>query len=163
MRAATIILSLFVLGFTSCSAPRTLIQNSRTDSVGIDRKVDIRTRIEYVPIIVHIPDQRASAIIEPSDTSHLETDYAVSDAFVRPDGKLYHDLRNKPQQKPINVPVEVTDTTTTQKIERQKRERIEIPVPMPLTWWQRFWLTSGKIGWGLLAGAIIGIIIRKRL
>lgn len=34
---------------------------------------------------------------------------------------------------------------------------------MPLTWWQRFWLTSGKIGWGLLTGAIIGIIIRKRL
>jgi hypothetical protein len=31
---------------------------------------------------------------------------------------------------------------------------------MPLTWWQRFWLTSGKIGWGLLTGAIIGIIIR---
>ena len=89
--------------------------------------------------------------------------YAVSDAFIRPDGKLYHDLRNKPQEKPINIPVEVTDTTTTQTIDRQERERIEIPVPMPLTWWQRFWLTSGKIGWGLLTGAIIGIIIRKRL
>ena len=161
MRTATFILSFAIVGLASCSAPRTLIQSSRTDSVGIDRKVDIRTRIEYVPIIVHIPDQRASAIIEPSDTSHLETDYAVSDAFIRPDGKLY--LRNKPQEKPINIPVEVTDTTTTQTIDRQERERIEIPVPMPLTWWQRFWLTSGKIGWGLLTGAIIGIIIRKRL
>ena len=128
MRTATFILSFAIVGLASCSAPRTLIQSSRTDSVGIDRKVDIRTRIEYVPIIVHIPDQRASAIIEPSDTSHLETDYA-----------------------------------TTQTIDRQERERIEIPVPMPLTWWQRFWLTSGKIGWGLLTGAIIGIIIRKRL
>ena len=143
MRTATFILSFAIVGLASCSAPRTLIQSSRTDSVGIDRKVDIRTRIEYVPIIVHIPDQRASAIIEPSDTSHLETDYAVSDAFIRPDGKLYHDLRNKPQEKPINIPVEVTDTTTTQTIDRQERERIEIPVPMPLTWWQRFWLTSG--------------------
>ena len=82
MRTATFILSFAIVGLASCSAPRTLIQSSRTDSVGIDRKVDIRTRIEYVPIIVHIPDQRASAIIEPSDTSHLETDYAVSDAFI---------------------------------------------------------------------------------
>lgn len=72
MRTATFILSFAIVGLASCSAPRTLIQSSRTDSVGIDRKVDIRTRIEYVPIIVHIPDQRASAIIEPSDTSHLK-------------------------------------------------------------------------------------------
>ena len=58
MRTATFILSFAIVGLASCSAPRTLIQSSRTDSVGIDRKVDIRTRIEYVPIIVHIPDKR---------------------------------------------------------------------------------------------------------
>lgn len=162
MRTATFILPFVFFGLAGCSAPRTLIQSSRTDSVRIDRKVDIRTRVEYVPIVVHIPDQRTSAITEPADTSRLETDYAVSDAFIRADGKLHHDLRNKPRNKPINVPVEVTDTTTTRTIHRQERERIEVPVSMPLTWWQRFWLTSGKIGWGLLAGAIAGIIIRKR-
>ena len=75
MRTATFILSFAIVGLASCSAPRTLIQSSRTDSVGIDRKVDIRTRIEYVPIIVHIPDQRASAIIEPSDTSKRITPF----------------------------------------------------------------------------------------
>lgn len=163
MRTSTFILSFAIVGLASCSAPRTLIQSSRVDSVSIDRKIDIRTRIEYVPILVHIPNQRTSATVKPSDTSHLETDYAVSDAFVRPDGKLYHDLRNKSQEKLINAPVEVTDTTTTMTIDRKKQERVEVPVPMPLTWWQRFWITSGRIAWGVLAGAIISTSIRKRL
>lgn len=107
--------------------------------------------------------QQTSVIAEPSDTSHLETKYAASDAFIRPDGKLYHDLRNKPQEKSEIVPVEITDTTATSTIVRQEQERIEVPVPMPLTWWQRFWNMSGKIAWGLLAGVIIGIIVRRRL
>lgn len=163
MRPAMIILVLAIIGLTGCSAPRTLIQSSRTDSVRTDRKVEIRTRIEYVPVFVQIPDQRESAIIEQSDTSHLETQYAASDAFIRPDGMLYHDLRNKPQEKHVNVPVEVTDTSTTRTIDRQQREQIEVPVPMPLSWWQRLWQTSGKIAWGLLAGAIIALIFRKRV
>ena len=69
MRTATFILSFAIVGLASCSAPRTLIQSSRTDSVGIDRKVDIRTRIEYVPIIVHIPDQRVSNCLSLSISS----------------------------------------------------------------------------------------------
>ena len=47
MRTATFILSFAIVGLASCSAPRTLIQSSRTDSVGIDRKVDIRTPVSY--------------------------------------------------------------------------------------------------------------------
>ena len=34
MRTATFILSFAIVGLASCSAPRTLIQSSRTDSVG---------------------------------------------------------------------------------------------------------------------------------
>lgn len=162
MRIKTILLPVAVLATTGCSAPRTLIRSSRQDSVRIDRKVDIRTRIQYVPVIVQIPDQRASAVTEPSDTSHLETQYALSDAFIRPDGKLYHDLRNKPQNSAKTVPVEVTDTVKTQTINRQEIRQSEVPVPMPLTAWQRWWITSGKIAWGLLAGAVIAGIIRKR-
>ena len=124
----------------SCSPSRVLVQSRQTDSVRIDEKIRIRTQIKYVPVIVHIPDQQTSVIAEPSDTSHLETKYAASDAFIRPDGKLYHDLRNKPQEKSEIVPVEITDTTATSTIVRQEQERIEVPVPMPLTWWQRFWI-----------------------
>ena len=127
----------------SCSPSRVLVQSRQTDSVRIDEKIRIRTQIKYVPVIVHIPDQQTSVIAEPSDTSH--------------------DLRNKPQEKSEIVPVEITDTTATSTIVRQEQERIEVPVPMPLTWWQRFWNISGKIAWGLLAGAIIGIIVRRRL
>lgn len=157
MKRALLIASLCMV---SCSPSRVLVQSRQTDSVRIDEKIRIRTQIKYVPVIVHIPDQQTSVIAEPSDTSHLETKYAASDAF---DGKLYHDLRNKPQEKSEIVPVEITDTTATSTIVRQEQERIEVPVPMPLTWWQRFWNMSGKIAWGLLAGVIIGIIVRRRL
>lgn len=157
MKRALLIASLCMV---SCSPSRVLVQSRQTDSVRIDEKIRIRTQIKYVPVIVHIPDQQTSVI---ADTSHLETKYAASDAFIRPDGKLYHDLRNKPQEKSEIVPVEITDTTATSTIVRQEQERIEVPVPMPLTWWQRFWNMSGKIAWGLLAGVIIGIIVRRRL
>lgn len=156
MKRALLIASVLSLCMVSCSPSRVLVQSRQTDSVRIDEKIRIRTQIKYVPVIVHIPDQQTSVIAEPSDTSHLETKYAASDA-------LYHDLRNKPQEKSEIVPVEITDTTATSTIVRQEQERIEVPVPMPLTWWQRFWNISGKIAWGLLAGAIIGIIVRRRL
>lgn len=157
MKRALLIASVLSLCMVSCSPSRVLVQSRQTDSVRIDEKIRIRTQIKYVPVIVHIPDQQTSVIAEPSDTSHLETKYAASDAL------LYHDLRNKPQEKSEIVPVEITDTTATSTIVRQEQERIEVPVPMPLTWWQRFWNISGKIAWGLLAGAIIGIIVRRRL
>lgn len=127
MKRALLIASLCMV---SCSPSRVLVQSRQTDSVRIDEKIRIRTQIKYVPVIVHIPDQQTSVIAEPSDTSHLETKYAASDAFIRPDGKLYHDLRNKPQEKSEIVPVEITDTTATSTIVRQEQERIEVPVPM---------------------------------
>lgn len=162
MIRALLIASVLSLCMAGCSPSRVLVQSRQTDSVRIDEKIRIRTQIKYVPVIVHIPDQQMSVIAEPSDTSHLETQYAASDAFIRPDGKLYHDLRNKPQEKSEIVPIEITDTTATSTIVRQEQERIEVPVPMPLTWWQRFWNMSGKIAWGLLAGTIIGIIVRRK-
>ena len=88
MKRALLIASLCMV---SCSPSRVLVQSRQTDSVRIDEKIRIRTQIKYVPVIVHIPDQQTSVIAEPSDTSHLETKYAASDAFIRPDGKLYHD------------------------------------------------------------------------
>lgn len=162
MRSLTYFLLIAALGLSGCAASRVLLKNERLDSVRMDRNVNIRTRIEYVPVVVQVPDQRASALLEPADTSHLETEYAASDAFIRADGRLYHSLRNKPQKQPVKVPVAVVDTTTTQTIDRRERERVEVPVPIPLTRWQRFWLASGKVGWGLLAGAVLGMIIRKK-
>ena len=128
----------------SCSPSRVLVQSRQTDSVRIDEKIRIRTQIKYVPVIVHIPDQQTSVIAEPSDTSHLETKYAASDAFIRPDGKLYHDLRNKPQEKSEIVPVEITDTTATSTIVRQNKSGSRYPYRCPSHGGQRFWNISGK-------------------
>ena len=92
MKRALLIASVLSLCMVSCSPSRVLVQSRQTDSVRIDEKIRIRTQIKYVPVIVHIPDQQTSVIAEPSDTSHLETKYAASDAFIRPDGKLYLSL-----------------------------------------------------------------------
>ena len=75
-----------------CRASRPQITQS--DSV----KIEYRERIVEVPkfdtVTIDIPIQVAAAVVE--DSSHLETDYAVSDAHLTPLGYLSHTLENKP-------------------------------------------------------------------
>lgn len=75
-------------------------------------------------------------------TSHLETDYAISDAGINEDGSLFHSLINKNDSIPVLVPV-THDTVVIAKCK-------EIPVPVPeikeverdFSWWERFRLQS---------------------
>lgn len=136
-----LLLLIFLLG--GCASSRRL-----SESVHQQDSVDVRveTRIEYVPdtVLIEIPAQTAER--ETADSiSHLENDYATSDARINPDGSLFHDLKTKPQKKPVNVerPVEYRDrivyktkTVTETKI---------VKVPRDLTWWQKtqiygFWV-----------------------
>lgn len=98
---------------------------------------------------VSLPEQRAERHT-PDSTSHLETDAAVSDAAIMPDGSLYHTLA----QKPTPIPVAVPHTADTIEVE------IERPVPYPvaaeLTRSERFYLRIGRWAWWALVGAVAG-------
>lgn len=95
---------------------------------------------------------------ENRDTSsHLETDYAESDARIDPDGTLHHSLRNKPQEKP--VPVEVPQTQKDSIVYRDRYISETIEVPRDLTAWQKWQMRSF---WILLSGLAV-FVIRKPL
>lgn len=134
-----IILILLVVSLSSCCANRP-IATSISDSV----RVEVRTRTEYIrdTVTVEIPMQ-AERITTRDTTSHLENDYAQTDARINPDGSLYHSLETKPQQKPLPVelPIEHRDSI----VYRDKIVKDIVQVERNLSWWQKtqikgFWV-----------------------
>lgn len=108
-------------------------------------------RIDTVSVMVEIPAQSTERISRDS-TSHLETDFAVSDAWLTADGFLGHNLRNKPQKIEDAVPIAVKDTyfghekeKTTRMTVRETRT-VRITVGKPLKWWQKSLMWFGIIG-----------------
>ncbi|MBO4550594.1 MAG: hypothetical protein J5733_07670 [Bacteroidaceae bacterium] len=120
----------------SCKSHKPLTTIVAQDST----RVEVKIETVYVPdtVFVEIPAQTAERTTADS-TSHLENDYAKSDAAILPDGSLFHSLETKPQQKPVEFqkPVERKDSI----VYREK----EVPVPYPVTeyvekklsWWQQ--------------------------
>lgn len=149
-----LLLLTFIIG--GCASSRRLSESvHQQDSVGIR----VETRIEYVPdtVFIEIPAQTSERETADS-TSHLENDYATSDARINPDGTLYHNLKTKPQKKPVEFekPVERKDRVIykTKTVTKTKIEK----VPRDLTWWQK---TQMYGFWGLLV--IVLILFRKEL
>lgn len=116
-------------------------------------------RIDTVTVTVEIPAQSAERIGRDS-TSHLETDFAVSDAWLTPDGSLGHNLRNKPQKIKGTVPIAVKDTyfgyekEKTTRITVRKTKTVRITVEKSLKWWQKSLMWFGIIG---ISVVIIGV------
>ena len=129
-------LILFVLLFMAACCPhKHLTTNTTTQD---STRLEIREKVVFVSdtVFVEIPAQTAERTTQDS-TSHLENDYALSDARINPDGSLYHDLKTKPQEKPVpfDKPVERKDSIIyrTQYIDRE----VTVEVERELSWWER--------------------------
>lgn len=130
-----------VLLIGGCSPGKHL---AKTQQQQDSTRVEVRKEIVYVPdtVYLEIPSQTAERTTRDS-TSHLENDFAESDARINSDGTLYHDLRTKPQEKeiPVEVPKERKDSIIYRNIEVEKI----VPVERELTEWQKtqmrgFWV-----------------------
>lgn len=130
-----------VLLIGGCSPGKHL---AKTQQQQDSTRVEVRKEIVYVPdtVYLEIPSQTAERTTRDS-TSHLENDFAESDARINSDGTLYHDLRTKPQEKeiPVEVPKERKDSIIYRNIEVEKI----VPVERELTKWQKtqmrgFWV-----------------------
>lgn len=135
----TTLICTLILLLTACGTSRKLTTVQR-DSV----RVEVRKTVEYIhdTVTIEIPAQVAERTTRDS-SSHLENDYAESDARINSDGTLYHDLRTKPQEKevPVEVPAERNDSIIYRNIEVEKI----VPVERELTKWQKtqirgFWI-----------------------
>ena len=142
----TLLLIIVALALSACC-------NTKNLPVKIETRDSIITKVvkdtKYIKdtVYLEIPAQTAERTT-PDSTSHLENDYATSDARINEDGTLYHDLKTKPQNTPVEVdiPVQTTDSTTakTKYIDRE----VKIEAPRELTWWQK---TQIYGFWALLA------------
>lgn len=131
---------------TTATAPVILTER---DEKTVEREVI--TEIDTVAVFIEIPAQSAYRET-PDSTSHLETDYATSDAWVNPDGTLGHTLENKPQSKPVDVPVPKTTVNNNQTEAKIKEVPVPVPQPYPvekdLSKWEAFKIDAF---WYLLA------------
>lgn len=148
---------LIVVAFLLCSCgagKRLPVQTEQQDSV----RIEVRKETRYIKDTVFLVVPAQSAENTTRDTSsHLETDYAESDARINPDGTLHHTLRNKPQEKPIPVMVPLIQKDSIVYRLRLKKEVVQ--VPRELTGWQKWQMRSF---WILLSGLAI-FVLRKPL
>lgn len=121
-------LSLFLAG---CGTQRRVIEQEKQDT---------RIETKYERIFVHdtayieIPVQTAEITVRDS-TSHLENDYAFSEARITADGLLFHSLRTKAQKKAVPVEKQIERRDSVVYVDKQVQ--VPIPVEKELTWWQR--------------------------
>ena len=150
-----------ILGFiaflllTSCGAGKHLpVQTEQRDSV----RIEVRKETRYIKDTVFLTVPAQSAENTTRDTSsHLETDYAESDARITPDGTLYHSLKNKEQEKPVPVDVPVTQKDSI--VYRDKLIYETVEVERDLTAWQKWQMRS----FWILLSAVAIYVLRKPL
>lgn len=135
---------------TGCKTHKTV--QEQLPIVPIETNTDTKiVHIETIDtVFVEIPAQSAERTT-PEKESHLETDYAESDARINEDGTLTHTLHNKPTKQPVPVK-NSTDTVYVDKF-IEKPVPVEVPkeVERELTSWQKIRLNT----WGSLATALV--------
>lgn len=120
------------------------------------------TVIRYVYMDVPVPAGSAAAVMPASDTSHLETDVAVSDAYIDQHGLLHHNLNNKPGYLPMLVPMKehYHDLASSSARSSTVTKTVTVEVERNLTRWQRTWIALGKFFAFLLAMILVIVITR---
>lgn len=85
---------------TGCKTHKTV--QEQLPIVPIETNTDTKiVHIETIDtVFIEIPAQSAERTT-PGKESHLETDYAESDARINEDGTLTHTLHNKPTKQPV--------------------------------------------------------------
>ena len=150
-----VFIAIVMLLFSSCRTGRQIVVVEGKDSIRIEERV--REIKVTDTLFVEVPPQSAERTTADS-TSHLENDYAVSDARIMIDGSLYHSLETKPRTDtiPKELYVQVRDTT----IYREKVIPKIYPVEKELNWFVRMRIWLGNIMLVLISGAVIWLAAR---
>ena len=139
MKTLSLLIPLLMAALLLCGCAAT---RHVSDSVNSEERdtVRVETVTIYVPdtVFVEIPAQTAERET-PDRVSNLENDYATSEARINPDGCLYHDLKTKPQKKPVEFqkPVERRDSIVYRERVRTETVTKTVEVPRQLTWFQK--------------------------
>ena len=126
-----------VLILTGCKTQKIIEQEQTRDSIATE--IRIVKEIIRDTAYIEIPAQTAERTTADS-VSTLENDYATSEARINPDGTLYHDLKTKPQKKPVPIDkvIEKEEKTSYQSHDHNHdKQDIQYVEVNKLTWWQK--------------------------
>ena len=156
--ATTVAIFLFiatVMLFSSCRTGRQVVAVEGKDSIRIEERV--REIKVTDTLFVEVPMQKESTTVRDS-MSHLENDYAISDARINPDGSLSHSLETKHRTATLSreVGVQVRDSI----VYREKVVPKIVPVEKGLSDWQKIQIRGF---WIFLILTSVYIIIRKKV
>lgn len=162
-----ILISAFALMMSGCHSSKQAVPEIPPAPIALNNSDSVRVetiiKTEYVPVRVEVPvpQQSVSNIVFETDTSHIETDVAVSDAWITPEGTLFHNLINKDVK--LSGEAYVPQTTTENNNEAVRTKEIPVPQPYPvyveksLSKSEQFKLSAFwyLVGAALVAGAYI--------
>jgi hypothetical protein len=152
MKYILTIIILLALCLNSCKMPY-YIPVSITDSTYIHR----RDSIVFDTIKISVPAEEKSEKVVKTDTSILQTSLAISTAYVTDNGRLFHNLKNKSEEK-LKVPVHyVTSAVTNNRIRIEPKV---VEVEKRLTKWQEFKMNIGGWAMAAIAALIIYYILK---
>lgn len=150
-----VFIAIVMLLFSSCRTSRQVVVVEARDSVRVEER--IREIKVTDTLFVEVPGQKESTTVRDS-VSHLENDYAVSDARITADGSLYHSLETKARTDTITQELSVQARDTI--IYREKVIPKVVTVEKGLSDWQKIQIRGFWIFLILTSGYII---IRKRV
>lgn len=157
--AITVAIFLFIaiamLLFSSCRTGRQVVVVEGKDSIRIEKR--IREIKVTDTLFVEVPMQKESTTVRDS-MSHLENDYAISDARIMADGSLYHSLETKPRTDTLTQELSVQAKDSI--IYREKVVPKIVPVEKGLSDWQKIQIRGF---WIFLILTSVYIIIRKKV
>ncbi len=140
--------------FLSCRTGRQVVVVEARDSVRVEERV--REIKVTDTLFVEVPAQSAERTTADS-TSHLENDYAISDARIMVNGSLYHSLETKPRTDTLTQELSVQAKDSI--IYREKVIPQVVTVEKGLSDWQKIQIRGFGIFLILTSGYII---IRKK-
>ena len=143
-----VFIAIVLLLFSSCRTGKVVVVEAK-DSVRVEERV--REIKVTDTLFVEVPAQSAERTTADS-TSHLEIDYAVSDARIMIDGSLYHSLETKPRTDTHTQELSVQAKDTI--IYREKVVPKIYPVEKELNWFTQMRIWLGNIMLVLIAGAV---------
>lgn len=136
---------------------------ARHASVSDSTRVEVREVTRYIKDTVYLElPVITERIVTRDTTSHLENDYAVSEASIS-GGYLSHSLATKPARTPVEA--EAREVVRDSIVFRDRLVEVPVEVEKPLTRWQRTLLALGQTMLAMLCAAALwlGLRIARKL
>ena len=133
-KAVVTVLLLLLIGCCPCRHLTSSESDTRSDST----RIEYREIVTFVPdtILIEIPPKQAERTTIDS-ISHLEVDYAVSDARIQKDGSLFHTLTILPQTKYIPTTSKVIRQDSIVYRDRWRTKTKTVKVEKRLSWFEK--------------------------